>query len=162
MSAFAEIYSKEVSKEKLELYAMLLKDTPIDQLERALPLCARTCNQFPTVADILKSINTQIKAEEHFKAEKQWQVFKQMFGCWHPDLGLSPNAPELDAAGEYALRQIGGLKRFAASELAHENFIRKEFIEAYERFHETGGMLAPTRQEAAKLLDKLSKGESSE
>ena len=159
MSAYAEIYGKDVSKEKLEVYAMLLKDMPLNQLEGALAECAKNCQYFPTVADIRATISRRLQQADQFGAEKAWNVFLSRFGAWHPDTGLSSSAPKPDPAGEYAERQIGSFVRFAASEIQHEAFIRKEFIDAYKRFHETGGMLAPSREEAARFLESLRKGE---
>lgn len=159
MTAWNEIYGKEPSKEKLQLYEMLLKDLSIGQLERALPRVSQTCKFYPTPADIREATTEVVRQTELFAAEKAWESFKRLFGCWHPDIGLSENAPKLDPAGEYAMRIIGGVQRFANSEYTEEHFIRREFLDAYKRYKETGGMLAPTREEARQLLDRIMNGD---
>lgn len=160
MSALSEIHNQPASKEKIRLYVELLADIPVEFLALAFRKAAQQCRHFPTIADIRNIVQTDTQAIERFDGEEAWDRVKVIFHKhWHPDIGLHGNPPELDPAGEYALRQIGGMKRFASSDIASENWVRKEFLEAYQRFHETGGRLAPTREEAAKLLDQLKRGE---
>lgn len=163
LSALSEIHNQPASKEKIRLYAELLADAPVDALAVAFRKSAQQCRHFPTIADIRNILQTDLQQVERFDGEESWDRVKLIFRKhWHPDIGFHSNPPNLDPAGEYALRQIGGMKRFANSDIAGENWVRKEFLEAYQRFHETGGRLAPSREEAAKLLDKLKRGELSE
>ncbi len=153
-------FNQEISEARMALYAEALMDLSPEALETAFRQCVQTCHFFPTVADIRDQVRKQLDATDTFNAERSWVLFKQLFSRWHPDVGFLDNdLPELDEAGEYALRTIGGFSRFSQTEKANENFIRKEFIAAYQRYRETGGYLAPTREQAAALLDKLKKGE---
>ncbi len=86
-------------------------------------------------------------------AEQQWQLVLETFRRhWHPDIGVCGNAPELDAAGEYALRQIGGYRGFAASKFEHEGLMRDRFIQAYERFDAEGGEQTHFSQQLATTM----------
>lgn len=160
LSALSEIHNQPASKEKVRLYTELLADVPVDALSVAFRKAAQQCQRYPSIAEIRGLVRSETNAIERFDGENAWDLVKVIFRKhWHPDIGFHGDPPRLDAAGEYALRQIGGMKRFAQSDIAGENWVRKEFLEAYQRFHETGHRLAPTREEAVNLLDKLKRGE---
>jgi hypothetical protein len=91
------------------------------------------------------------------RAEQQWQSVLETFRHhWHPDIGVCGKPPELDPAGEYALRQIGGLRGFAASKFEHEGLMRDRFIDAYQRYHAEGGAQVHfSRQLAEQRLKQL-------
>lgn len=120
-----------------------------------LARASRECRFFPTPADIIERIprRASVEEREEFDAEEAWDRFKVRFKKWHPDIGL--DVAEETKAFKYALNQIGGFERFAKSEIAHENFVRKEFIEAHQRYDKTGGRLAPSREEAKQLIERL-------
>ena len=162
MAAYSEITGQDVTDEKLKVYAVLLRDVPLDRLSFALEQAARIRGNgpggFPTPADILRFVKQQDAATVELEADKAWVTFKRIFSKhWSPDVGLFGNPPELDEAGEYALRTIGGFLRFGESRVEHEGFIRKEFLAAYQRYHDTGGLQFPTREQAGRLLEKLQK-----
>lgn len=153
MDKLAAAYSTEVSEERQAIYIAALSDMSIEDLDAAFLHSVRTCKFFPTIAEIRAAVNP-----DRLNAEKAWLVFKKRFQSWHPDIGFS-NAPEADEAGRYAERSIGGVARFAQSEIVHEHFIRAEFIEAYNRYRETAGHLAPTKEQAEQMLAKLQRKE---
>lgn len=148
-----------MTKELLNTYLQILNDYDPEYLGVALSIASKECRFFPVPADIIDRMPKDANPKEIalFEAEEAWDKFKDNFHCYHPDLGY--RGPKPDAAMEYAMRQIGGFERFSTTLVENENFIRKEFIEAHMRFDSTGGRLAPTRDEAKRLLDRLKKGE---
>ena len=151
-------FGQEMNPERMIIYAEALQDLSIDALETAFRQCLQTCKFFPTVADIRGQIAKQLESSDHFNAERAWTMFIEIFNhFYHPDIGVYENAPQLDEAGKYALRTIGGIQRFKNTMIVEQNFVKKDFITAYLRYRETGGYLAPTRDQAAVLLDNLRK-----
>lgn len=133
------------------MYLVGLGDLKQETLTNAFIRCLHECRFFPSIAEIRKLAT---EPDDELSAEKAWQTFLRIFGCWHPDIGFVIEPPKLDAAGEHAMRTIGGIRRFALTEIANENFIRKEFIEAYKYHRKTQGLLAPTQAEAAAFLNQ--------
>ncbi len=149
-----------LTEQKIESYIELLVDISPDLLEQALIRTARTAEWFPSVAEIRRNVTEQYTAEDSMKSEAAWDTVMLIFRHnFHPDIGLYGDPPKLDEAAEWALRQIGDLKGIARSNVENESFLRKDFITAYKRYRETGGYLAPTREQASKLLNQLRKGE---
>ncbi len=160
MTGFSEIYGREVTKEMIRLYSELLADISIETLEIALRLASQSCTRFPTVADIRGQVQKQVVAEDQMHAEMAWDLVQRILSKhWHPDIGFHSNPPEIDGPTEHALRQVGGYRRLNETPVDNLNFIRRDFLEAFKRYRETAGYLAPSRQEAAAFLDSLKRGE---
>lgn len=155
MKKLAAAFNQEVSEERIAVYASTLGDLSVEQLDAACQRCLEHCRFFPTISEIREQVHLDVKHLDQFNAEVAWGIFRENFRSWFPDVGVTGKPKPLGEAGEYAALLIGGYGRFAASELAHENFIRSEFIAAYQRYRDTGGYLAPTREQAAALLEKL-------
>lgn len=106
----------------------------------------------PPIAFILRRL------EDHrLAAEQAWDLINLIARqFWHPDIGFCPGCPEIDAPTEYALRQIGGYNRIFMARSENWDFIRKGFIEAYQRFREEGGeQVRLSEAEARKALDTI-------
>ena len=156
LMAFAEIHNRRFTPELLKIYAAALADLSLEQLDGAIALALRKLGRFPAPSDLRGFVEARTEARELFAGEEAWGLVKRIFARhWHPDLGLYGEAPALDAAAEYALQTIGGYRRFAQSEIAAENWLRKDFLEAFGRYHATSGRLAATREEARTLLAEL-------
>jgi len=113
-------------------------------------------SQMPTIKFLLEATTRTT-----VRGKQQWLLVVEIFRQWHPDTGISPEAPKLHAAGDYAFRLIGGVRGLAASKIDHEGFIRDRFLEAYRRFHEEGGEQTHfTQQFSERLLKQLQQARS--
>ena len=113
-----------------------------------------------TEHDAPDRVPTRARHPGALAAEQQWDRFLWNFAHqWHPDIGLCADAPKLNPAGEYALRQIGGYPGFAGSKHEHEGLMRDRFMEAYGRFHIEGGEQTKFSQELSERLLKQLRGE---
>lgn len=185
MTAFSEIYGKEITKERIQLYAGLLADVPVEELDVALRITAQECKNFPTIADIRGFIKKQVVAVEQFEAEKAWDFIRwAVHQFWNADSGILPHSSSVpnpkwlqryeselqveqfrggylikpkpfSANLDFAIRQVGGLARIWDLAANEHDFVRRDFIQAFMRFKETGGYLAPTRQEALAMMDRI-------
>lgn len=73
-------------------------------------------------------------------AEQAWDWIQNYIRRhWHPDIGHYQGAPEIPAAIDYALRQVGGLARIAYPTDRDIDFIRRGFLDAHRRFVSEGG-----------------------
>jgi hypothetical protein len=155
MIGFGDVYRCEVTTEQIELYALFLCDLTPQQLEFAFFQAGRSCTRFPTPADVLRCVEKNLDEITSQDGDAAWLTFRKIFErYWHPDIGISPDAPQLDPAARYAVEMIGGFHRFGTTERKNENFIKREFIEAYKRYRTTA-RLGPSRAEAAALLEQL-------
>lgn len=89
-------------------------------------------------------------ANRELAAEQSWVLIDQIFRKhWHPDIGMTPSAPKLDGATEYALRQIGGLQTMFDTPTDKQAFLRRDFLAAHQRYSEEGGQQNRLSQELA-------------
>lgn len=144
--------------------------------------------EFPTPAEVMKRLRARQEEANSFEAEKAWADVRWVIGqFWYgSDLGLLPlyvskqfeivsNMKDrvvqtdwnggfkilpkpFDARTDFAIRNVGGLQRIAEAGPKEHDFIRRDFINAHQRFSETAGYLAPSREEAKRIMDGLKKG----
>lgn len=92
-------------------------------------------HMMPPVAFILGRCQNR-----ELEAEQSWVLIDRIFRKhWHPDIGMTPSAPKLDGATEYALRQIGGLQTIFDTPTDKHTFLRREFLAAHQRYNAEGG-----------------------
>lgn len=83
------------------------------------------------------------------RAEQAWEAVQRfVYKNWHPDIGFTSTA-RLDPGSDYAVRQCGGLARIHDAAEDTFSFIRKDFLQAYERFVVEGGEQVRFSQELA-------------
>lgn len=134
-------------------------ETP-EVLDEAFKSARGNCKEFPTPYDVRQQIREKQKSEDLFGAEKAWDLAVRVsHKFWHPDIGYYRDCPVIDGPTEHAIRQIGGMRRLNSMLIDQQDFVRRDFIAAYKRHMDTGGYLAPSRMEAAKLLESLKRGE---
>lgn len=110
-------------------------------------------NMMPPIAFILERSGQGPKLQ----AEQAWDWTERYIRRhWHIDIGPYQGAPEIPAATDYAIRQVGGLARIAYHPERESDFIRKGFLEAHERFVEEGGeQTRLSHADASRLLGNL-------
>lgn len=174
----AEAFGVEVTRQRIEIYEQSLGDIPLPQLEAAFQSALKTCQRFPSIAEIRAQAAKQTAAEDQFEADKAWNDVKQMlrrhwFGELMPVMvftkpenwqgriqehngGFLLFPPPLDAATDYAIRLAGGFERIVSSDgTSEQDFIHRDFLANFKRHRETQGLLAPSREDAQKFLEKL-------
>ena len=131
-----------------------------EQLEGAGPRLLEG-ERFPLPGDILRAIVKPEESKENLEAEKAWLQLEKRRAEWGPDLmplhhgGKDYYPPALDGATEYGLSSIGGWDRFCNYDADLYGLMRRDFILAYKRHRETKGLLAPSREEARKILAQV-------
>lgn len=141
--------SEELTPEKIKSYTAVLSDIPLEQLEAGLRRCSRECVWFPTASEI-----RAFSQNNELEAEQAWEFLDRVLKRhWHPDIGFYKDAPALNPAIEYAIRQCGGIYRIYNADEKQFDFIRKGFLAAHQRYHEEGG--AQTHMSQRLAVDTL-------
>lgn len=104
-----------------------LQDLPIDQLREAFKIERRDGNhEWPVLGHLLKHLDN-VESEAH----DQFDLIDKFRG-WHSDIGWTKARTWNDAA-ERALREVGGIAYFNGISDYSFPFLKKDFVEAYER-----------------------------
>lgn len=140
----------------MEAYREGLSDLPEADLREVFSRAILECKFMPTVAELRGFLNRKEVAIDKLESEREWDrilahVVKYGAVCYPSDSKL-----EVSAAGEYSLRQIGGAdwrQAIAGADDDRLHWLRKNFIECWNRYAETGGLKAIGREEAKRMLD---------
>lgn len=121
------------------IYLEQLQGLPPERLSEAVQRTIMEWDKphmMPPIAFILARSGSNPK----LRSEQAWDWTQNYIRRhWHPDIGHYQGAPEIPAATDYAIRQVGGLQRIAYPMEKDLDFIRKGFLEAHQRFVEEGG-----------------------
>jgi len=138
---------------------LALADIAPETLHQAFTRCYQELKFFPTISEIRE--RAPAVQNKQLLSEQAWnEVWRQVekYGSYRRH---HPEAPAFDAATEYALRQVGGylylcsvgVNERGESPLA---FIRRDFLQAFDRFVSEGGaQLHLSQAQAAAELKKL-------
>ena len=153
--------AEEITDELLDVYYTGLSDIPLTNLEVGFQRSLRECEWFPSVAQIRQRCgqNRQVRGEA------AWDVLRQILdNYWHPDIGFYDSKGQktdgppalMTPAMQYAVRQCGGILRLWNSSDEDLPFIRRDFLQAFERFDLEGGEQVRMSHELAKrTLEQL-------
>jgi hypothetical protein len=145
-----EHFQTEISSQLADIYLCALRELTIEELDRGCSMALRTCKFFPRLAEILELAKPPANDLILLEAERAWENHQRRIGFFCCDEsgielpryqgGKAIQPPALDPATEYAVRQCGG--RYAIEYCNPENlhFVRRDFISAYSRFAQTGGL----------------------
>lgn len=121
------------------IYLEQLSSLSLEQLRHATERTIREWDRphmMPPIAFILERSGSN----KQLAAEQAWDWIQNYSRRhWHVDIGHYQGAPEIPAAIDYALRQVGGLVRIAYPQDRDIDFIRRGFLEAHQRFVSEGG-----------------------
>jgi hypothetical protein len=140
--------------------------TYLERLQRLTPeqMETATCltidewdrpSMMPPIAFILARSGGDAKLQAEQAWELAWKLIKR---DWYADgIGWVAGAQgKLTPAMQYAIRQCGGESRMAYADEEAFPFIRRDFIQAHERFAlEDGEQVRLTHSEAAGILKEL-------
>jgi hypothetical protein len=127
-----------LTEKDFALYADVLSDLSVEQVDAAFLAASRTCRFFPTPADIRAQIDGADKNALQLEAERALENFERWLDRWyHPDCGILRGAPSLDRVTEHAARAAGSFTYLASCSEQDLIWARKRFIESYVRVHET-------------------------
>ncbi len=111
----------------------------------------------------LKFILDRCSSNPKLLAEQAWELaWKLVQRDWYADgIGWVAGAKEkLTPAMQYAIRQCGGEYRMTHADEEAFPFIRRDFLQAHERYLVEGGdQTRLTQAEAQNILGKLKRGE---
>lgn len=117
----------------MEEWALIAKEIGFEALSEAVHEVMRNDTEwFPSVKAIRE--RGGLKQEDKLKVEANaaWDwVLNYINRFWHPDIGPYSNAPATPKRIEYAIRQVGGLRKISMRTYESEPFMRKDFAEAY-------------------------------
>ena len=160
--AIAAAVQAEVSTETYKVYVQVLQHIPLADLEAAATRCMSEIKWWPKIPEILERLPNgprQIQQREQLEADQVWNAISHFAGG-HSCICGGIGQP-LTEAGRYAVTQVGGWRAICNVVLAERpsadsvHFLKENFLEAYARHAETGGLLAPSREEARRLLAGL-------
>lgn len=168
LAIFGANYGRLLSEAQAGIYETYLPAVPVADLKAGFERALRTCGRFPTVADLTRCILAPEKEKREIeslelavKAERAWQLLEERREEWGLELlpmysgGKVHHPPELDAPTENALRACGGWERFCSYDPEYYGLMRKQFIEAYGRYEQTGGYKTIGKAEDQKLLAQV-------
>jgi hypothetical protein len=147
---------------QIQLFREFLKDLTPAEMKEAVSHAILNCKFMPTIAELRSFAGRSAAQQKQLEtavgsvaAEREWEAVLAHVNRYGGT--VYPGDPKLllSAAGEYAFRQIGwrdGLLNTAPEDL---HWAHKEFVAAYTMHGETGGLLAPSREEARRLLASL-------
>lgn len=149
------MFGKDLPDPLMEAYSEGLADLTEAQLRQVFGQAILECKFMPTVAELRGFLKQRQAKVDSLEAEQEWEVCCAHLRKYGEVTYDSDQPLVLTAAGEYAFRQIGwrkGLVRVLDYDDKGMQFAHKRFIEAYNTHVETGGLLAPSREEAQKML----------
>lgn len=151
LAAVAEVHGREMTPLLVGSYESALAHLPESDLRETLNATLRESKFWPTPGHLHEVWEARHAAKDKAGAEQAWElVIKTVYGVGRT------YAKGFDNPTGFALRSIGGYLALCNTIPESEHrFVRKTFIEAFCRFRETGGYLAPSRTEAAALVHNL-------
>lgn len=161
----------EISELLAQVYARALADLTVEQLEAACIAVVRThqAGRLPLPGDILAKVRGADEDAKLLEAERGWEQLQYSFVDWGFDEstgwfmrkwrgGEAEKHPGFSDAIEYAVRQCGGLQAVIYCSDKNFPFVRRDFIAAYVRYTETGGLQMVGKAESRAILGKIRKG----
>jgi hypothetical protein len=134
----AAAFRVELATETQVVYLTQLARFPPEKLRAAADRVICEWDK-PSIMPTLKFILDRIENHQ-LAAEQAWEFLQRVIRRhWHPDIGFYSDAPKLDEATEYAVRQAGGLTRIHDASDKTLSFIRNEFLTSHQRFQQEGG-----------------------
>lgn len=132
MSTLYEIYDKEGSATKTELYFNLLEEYPIEIIKKAVTkiLKSRIYSSFPKPSDIIEAIEGS-KEDLKSTALDQFQTTNSAAGNQGPYRNVKFDDPII----HIVLTAMGGWNNFCMFETSRLHWIEEEFVEKYCMFY---------------------------
>lgn len=167
---WGELYNRPITRALVSLWLEHFGGEDPTRLAPALRDVEKQSEFFPSPATVRRLINEKGEAQDQLAASRAFEELVRYVRCWGSDRlpnytgsqnrgGKPLYAPELPAPTLRVLLEMGGYEEVA---LALENgnqeqvhWLRKEFVRLYEYREETANYLAPTREEARELMEKV-------
>lgn len=155
------LFREPVTAEMCETYLLFLGDLSVEDLKYGLVEAGKHEKAFPTPG-VVRGYVTGREARQVETAAVEAlasldrlveQFGRSGLGTWGKD-GPTPRG-SLDAAGEYALRDIGGWAAYCDRTEQGSPFMRKDFLAAYRRWNGYEKEHGPLIGEAAKMIEDL-------
>lgn len=166
----AEAHEKELTAERLKIYADSLADLSQPQLQIAIDRALKESKFFPKIAELRElagvpssQVMIAIEADAAWSrvltAARSWSPHRVYLGR-HPETGepTYEHKKRLAERDEYALRQVGGIKAVVDATAEQLPWVRKAFDAAFARsisvidLHTANAL--PPAQEPSALLEE--------
>ena len=128
ITATAEIYGRQLSKEAVKLYIALLKDYSFQDIERAIQKCLMTKEMFPVPASIINELNCG--DDINIRAELAWSYVLDVIDV----CGIYESFTFKDKAIRKALSLIDYDIELCMCERNEIHWKKRDFIESYKAF----------------------------
>jgi len=153
----AAAMSVELSEATQAVYVESLIRLTSEAFDAAVSRTIREWDR-PHMMPPLAFILARIPENRKVGAEAAWELLQKIvYRDWHPDIGWTREV-DLDAQMEFAIRQVGGLRRIHDCEEKNFSFLRRDFLEAWSRFAEEGGeQLRLSTKQAEQILGPMFK-----
>lgn len=151
--------SVQISKETQRAYLDVLIELPPESLREATHRTIREWDK-PHMMPPPKFILDRAQVNAQVQAEAAWETVQRLvFKVWHPDVGWPGGVkPDIDPAAEYAIRQVGGMRKIHDVKIDEIQFVRKNFVEAFTRYTVEGGaQVALSEKQAVQILGGIQK-----
>ena len=123
--------NKPMSPSKGRGYAMALAELSIEEVEAACLIASRRCTWFPMPAELIEFV----RGTESQKTEAAWLELQRALDAYgsHHEIMIA------DPALALTIKSMGGLGVIANRPTKEQNWVRKEFGQAYESHLGCGG-----------------------
>lgn len=151
--------SATLTEDNVRAYLQWLRDIPEGEMENVLRTAMKESPDFIPPAPKIGAIYDQkARDRDRLDGDREWDkilAHVQNYGavCYPSDPLLA-----LDARSEYALRIVGGSdwrQAIAGADAERLHWLHENFVTAYNRHADTAGLMAPSRDEARKMLDSV-------
>jgi hypothetical protein len=151
--------SVEISEETQAVYLEQLAACSPEALTEGVRRTIREWDK-PHMMPPLAFILARTVENAQVLAEAAWETVQRLvYRDWHPDIGWTRTV-EMDPQLEYAIRQVGGLRRIHDCPRDAFSFLRRDFLAAHLRYgSEGGGQVQLSQKQAAAILGQLQRGE---
>lgn len=135
----------ETAAVHLAEWELIIEEVGCEFFEEALTSALRSSEFFPGIAVIRRHAGVSAEVRSKIEGDQAWdwvqKYIRKWWGIDRLDRGRDPEtgemryeyAPGLPERIDYAVRAVGGLAAITRVRLDSEPFMRKEFVEAFDR-----------------------------
>lgn len=145
----------ELTPDDYALYADLLSELSVEQLDACWRKAMKSCEYFPVPAQILAQVEKAHDNAKALDAEGAWQKLLRYIEQHYlgGDVGLRQGAPQLPPAIAYAALAAGGIAWIEGCPQDQVQWAKKNFLEAYQQYSSSSDLaLYASDADARKVL----------
>jgi len=142
--ALAEAFRESLTAELLAIYVEATAELTDEQIKRAVTRAIRERDFFPRVSELYKLAGCSTEEQKDAEAHRAWDVLLDYVdtwihpdpeGCYGPEQGCrSSPPPKLEQRIVDCARRLGGWRRLKTASEDDIPFLKKDFIEEFNRW----------------------------